>query len=531
MIDGTRIQSKAFLIEKVTQRVLTLERERCQSKKISLEILLNEAVLQEQERLSTERSSRERESQKRFWKDVARQFHSVSDTERETILIRIIGMYIEEIHSTFNPKLHGLVARIVPWFLKILLNRLTPTKLFETVENRLNLEENLILTGDLESLRQLAKQATLILVPTHVSNLDSLVIGLGLHQARLPPFTYGAGLNLFSNPILAFFMNRLGAYKVDRRKKNTIYIDTLKQYATLLMESGQHSLFFPGGTRNRRGDVERHLKLGLLGCGLSAYITNLQAKKPNPDLFIVPATLSYGLVLEAESLVAATLRAEGKNRYIHITEGFSRPMRLLKFWRNLQSLDSKIHLHFGTPLDLFGNDVDAEGKSRDRQGRQVDRTKYVSRQGQPLSLPQRDQEYTQELGRALATAYLKNNLALCTHVAAFAAFDALRQASSEPDFFQFLRRSGSDLSAANEDVLRRMNILLQLLRQAEQAGKIRLEPLLYQDPFKVFAAALSHFRSYHDNSVLQEKENQVFSTDLKLLYYYRNHLDHYGFTT
>ena len=40
-----------------------------------------------------------------------------------------------------------------------------------------------------------------------------------LFRLGLPPYTYGAGLNLFSNKMIGFFMHNLGAYKVDRRKK------------------------------------------------------------------------------------------------------------------------------------------------------------------------------------------------------------------------------------------------------------------------------------------------------------------------
>ena len=87
------------------------------------------------------------------------------------------------------------------------------------------------------------------MVPTHFSNLDSILIGWVIHVLGLPPFIYGAGLNLFNIKILAYFMNSLGAYKVDRRKKNPIYLEALKSYSNLAIQEGAHSLFFPGGTR------------------------------------------------------------------------------------------------------------------------------------------------------------------------------------------------------------------------------------------------------------------------------------------
>ena len=50
--------------------------------------------------------------------------------------------------------------------------------------------------------------------------MDSLVLGYAIYRLGLPPVIYGAGLNLFSNPLVGFFMHNLGAYTVDRRKRD-----------------------------------------------------------------------------------------------------------------------------------------------------------------------------------------------------------------------------------------------------------------------------------------------------------------------
>jgi glycerol-3-phosphate O-acyltransferase len=57
--------------------------------------------------------------------------------------------------------------------------------------------------GPIEKLRRLAKIGTLVLVPTHSSNLDSVALGYVLMREGLPPVVYGAGKNLFSNPLIA----------------------------------------------------------------------------------------------------------------------------------------------------------------------------------------------------------------------------------------------------------------------------------------------------------------------------------------
>ena len=115
---------------------------------------------------------------------------------------------------------------------------------------------------------------------------------------------------------MGFFMRNLGAYTVDRRKTDPLYKDVLKEYATLTIENGYDNLFFPGGTRSRAGAVEHRLKLGLLGTGVQAYINNLRRKVSKPNVYIVPATLSFQLVLEAETLIDDFLKEAGKARYI-----------------------------------------------------------------------------------------------------------------------------------------------------------------------------------------------------------------------
>lgn len=523
-------EQREYVRREVLRRTLEEQKDLCKrTKDLSLEVIINDALYQEQERLRGEKKSKTTRVLAQFWGKVADQFHQVTDEKREEILAQIVDMYVKEIMGYFNPVIHGLAARIIPWGLKAMLSRFSPKAILKSMSTRLNLEENLNITGPVDSIRKLAGKATLIMAPTHVSNLDSVVIGLGLYMSQLPPFTYGAGLNLFSNPVISFFMNNVGAYKVDRRKKNGIYKSALKQYATLSMEMGQHNLFFPGGTRSRSGEVEQHLKLGLLGCGVNVYVSNLLKGKPHPDLFIIPCTLSYGLVLEARSLVDDYLKETGKSRYIRVRSDFNRPMRVLNFWRNLQSMDSKIHMHFGEPLDLFGNRVNENGISYDSHGRVVDRKKYVEQDGQTIANSQRDQEYTRELGRSIQASFLRNNVTQSTHTAAFALFEVMRKAHPNYDLYRILRTEGLDTGVPKKVVLTCLATVLKKLGAMAESHQILLAPdLVATKAEDVFAKAMTHFRSFHNNEVIREASEQVYTLNIKLLYYYRNRLEHYG---
>jgi glycerol-3-phosphate O-acyltransferase len=95
-----------------------------------------------------------------------------------------------------------------------------------------SLATRLRIVGEVDQLQKLSKKGTILMVPTHLSNIDSILVGWVLHLMNLPPFAYGAGLNLFSNPMLAFSMSRLGAYTVDRQKSSALYKATLKNYST-----------------------------------------------------------------------------------------------------------------------------------------------------------------------------------------------------------------------------------------------------------------------------------------------------------
>ena len=180
----------------------------------------------------------------------ARCLRPLGRDEMDRVRFALVDHYAREIHNPFSPRTYSFATRILPGALTRLLSA---SRGRDLVLGEFDPGSRIVVEGPLEELRALADRATLILAPTHVSNLDSPLIGWALYAAGLPPFAYGAGLNLFSNPVMAFFMERLGAYTVDRRKRTRLYKDTLKDYSIEILRRRTHSLFFPGGTRSRSG--------------------------------------------------------------------------------------------------------------------------------------------------------------------------------------------------------------------------------------------------------------------------------------
>ena len=177
-------------------------------------------------------------------------------------IMNLVDAYSREIHTHFSNRTYSIAEKLLPGALTRVLTASQPMQLFGA---DFDPASRIQVQGDVSTIKHLAKNHTLVFTPTQLSNLDSPLIGYGLSSVGLPPVLYGAGLNLFSNPLMAFFMSRLGAYTVDRRKKNKLYKDVLKDYSTETLSKGYHSLFYPGGTRSRTGKLETSLKKGLWG--------------------------------------------------------------------------------------------------------------------------------------------------------------------------------------------------------------------------------------------------------------------------
>ncbi|MEO0604021.1 MAG: 1-acyl-sn-glycerol-3-phosphate acyltransferase, partial [Myxococcota bacterium] len=358
-----------------------------------------------------------------------------NDRERQIEAgLGLVSRWADEIHGRFNPSVYRLATRALPRMLSVLLSR-RPNRLGNW---DLSPTARLAVKGNIELLRTLAREATLILTPTHVSNLDSPLIGLALYLAGLPPFVYGAGLNLFDNAVVGWWMHRLGAYTVDRTKKGLLYKDVLKDYSIRAVTTRHHSLFFPGGTRCRSGKLEERLKKGLLGTGIVGWQEMLEAGRSDSEVYVVPLTLSYTLVLEAATLIEDHLAEAGKQRYIITDDEFAKPSRLAAFARRVLDLDSAVIAHFGQPLDVLGNPVSADPEERRQQA--IERRRYVcDAEGRVEWDDQRDRVYTDRLAGRIVESYMKNADVLATHAAAYAAWLCLGEDVGSRDPFRLVR--------------------------------------------------------------------------------------------
>jgi glycerol-3-phosphate O-acyltransferase len=481
-------------------------------------LLLNDAAYNEIKRLEAHPGD-EREQLVTF-RNLARSLGRMGDGERQTKLEQLARMYAWDVAGNFDPKVYRFASRVLP---SLVGGLLSPLQTMAGGGPQAALREHLVTQGPVGDIARLAQIGTIVFVPTHLSNFDSVAFGYGIERENLPPATYGAGKNLFTNPLLSFFMHNLGAYRVDRRIRHTLYKNVLKAYSCVLIERGYHSLFFPGGTRSRSGGVEEKLKLGLAGTGIEAMIRTALRGRPQ-KVFFVPATLNYQLTLEARTLIEDWLAEQGRARYIIDDDESTQLERVLTLVRKLLLTEGSIVLRFGDPLDPFGNRVTSDGRSIDRRGRTVDPISYVRRDGRIVMDAARDAQYTRELGEAICEEFAKNTVLMSTHLVAGAAFEKLRQAHPKSDLFGLIRHK-DEVFVPRQELSRAVGELRDRAAELEDRGLLVLGPgVRKRGATELLDEAVRAWSGYHSFPVLAAQGDGYVLADTKLLLYYQNRL-------
>jgi len=216
-----------------------------------LEPLLAKTIYLEKRRSKNNKWKVDPEDEERYWSSLGSELNDITQSggdqaKYKDLLKRVINRYDEEIVGTFKPKTFKFTYKILNVIFKRLLNTAAGRNHRRLWGNKHQLVEKVKVYGEIDKLKSLFDKGTVVIVPTHFSNLDSMVIGYAMHAAvGIPAFSFGAGLNLFDNEIVGYFINRLGAYRVDRRKKNPIYLECLTSMAAYSIQKGINNLFFP----------------------------------------------------------------------------------------------------------------------------------------------------------------------------------------------------------------------------------------------------------------------------------------------
>lgn len=517
------------IVELVTRRVVDLHIQLArESPAHSLEYVLNEVAFSEIRR-HEKGSGRSKKEKLARWHELAHKLGGMSEIDKRNELEKIVRFHATDIAGNFNPKVYRFAKDILPPALSFLLNPISGFR--EGLKVLGHLADQIRIEGPLEKIRACCERGTLVLTPTHSSNLDSIVLGFALNRVGLPPVTYGAGKNLFSNAFMSYFMENLGAYRVDRRLRFSLYKEVLKEYSTVLLERGFHSLFFPGGTRSRSNLVESRLKLGLMGTTVTAMVNGYRDPQSGKRLYVVPITINYRLVLEAETLIEDYLAETGKSRYIIEDDEFSRLGRVLEFARKTLAHEGAAIVRFGDPLDPLGHQVNDGGESLDAKGRVIDPAQYLCNAAGQVTLDeQRDAVYTRLLGRRVAEAYHRDTVFMGTHVVARACLDVAHRRTGIADILRLMRLSESALAVPYGELEEAVDDFREAVL-AQRAGGVLDDALIDMHASEIIDQTLHFMSTYHTKQVLYRRGDHIRVGSMKLLHYYQNRSAHLKFST
>ena len=189
----------------------------------------------------------------------------------------------------------------------------------------------------LEQVREAARDHSVVLVPSHKSHIDYLVISYLFYQYGLTVPLVAAGANLNFWPMGPLF-RRAGGFFIRRTfRGEDLYPTVFREYLIRQMSQGHPIEFFIEGTRSRTGKLVKP-KYGMLDMIVQAFASGrLESVK------IVPISVGYEKVIEERSFRDELLGAEKEK------ESLGQLLQTPKF---LTSEYGRLYVQFSDPIDL-----------------------------------------------------------------------------------------------------------------------------------------------------------------------------------
>jgi len=188
----------------------------------------------------------------------------------------------------------------------------------------------------IEMIRSVLTRGPLILIPTHRSYIDFLLISYIFYEFDLPIPHIAAGEDFLGILFVSWVFRNSGAFFIRRSFKGDIlYIALFTEYVQRLVRDWSPIEFFIEGRRSRTGKT-LHPKFGMF----SICLEPLFLKKVS-DIILVPISISYEKVMEA-GLYSNELLGEKKEK--ESLEGLMRASNVLRL--NF----GRINVVFNAPL-------------------------------------------------------------------------------------------------------------------------------------------------------------------------------------
>ncbi|MGM0558677.1 MAG: 1-acyl-sn-glycerol-3-phosphate acyltransferase [Myxococcota bacterium] len=191
----------------------------------------------------------------------------------------------------------------------------------------------------LERVREAAKSNSVVLIPSHKSHIDYLVLSYILFNYGMIPPLIAAGVNLSFWPLGPIF-RRAGAFFLRRTfRGEKLYPIVFREYLVRQLEEGWPVEFFIEGTRSRTG------KLVKPKYGMMDMVVRALASGRIDSIKVVPISVSYEKIIEETSYRREVLGAEKERESL---------TGLLKTPKFLTSQYGRLYVEFGEPIDLGG---------------------------------------------------------------------------------------------------------------------------------------------------------------------------------
>ncbi|MCH2171688.1 1-acyl-sn-glycerol-3-phosphate acyltransferase [Myxococcota bacterium] len=188
----------------------------------------------------------------------------------------------------------------------------------------------------IERVAEHAKQEPMVLVPSHRSYFDFVIISCMFYDHHLVPPHIAARENMSFGPF-GFIFRRCGAFFMRRSFDDPLYKEVFRSYVGHLIREGFTQEFFIEGGRSRTGKTLAP-RLGMLSWNLEGFLSSSRR-----DLSFVPIAITYERLVEEGAMVG---ELEGAPKEEESMMGLMRARTFLR--RRFGS----VHVNLGEPFSL-----------------------------------------------------------------------------------------------------------------------------------------------------------------------------------
>ncbi|XP_051024540.1 dihydroxyacetone phosphate acyltransferase [Acomys russatus] len=208
------------------------------------------------------------------------------------------------------------------------------SKIFKQIFSKVCVNEE-----GIQKLQRAVQEHPVILLPSHRSYIDFLMLSFVLYNYDLPVPVIAAGMDFLGMRLVGELLRMSGAFFMRRTfGGNKLYWAVFSEYVKTMLRNGYAPVeFFLEGTRSRSAKTLTP-KFGLLNIVMEPFF-----KREVFDTYFVPISISYDKILE-ESLYAYEL--------LGIPKPKESTTALLKARRILSENFGSIHVYFGDPVSL-----------------------------------------------------------------------------------------------------------------------------------------------------------------------------------